>query len=198
MNVNVHHNNVSANLSTGDELFSVTPAGSGGVTICTGSDYYKFNYNWICGNLSTGDGGGFGHIGYSWNGDIEHNTIIFNQSTKPDNRNQRRRCPHHGCPRYRSYMRASRPTRICLPSIPNAPERRRWSGPGDQCEPDHGNAAESGSGGGVRFQGVNGRMWSPSPRGRTDGIPSKSPTTSSPTTLPAGTALEFRLWMRWR
>src|SRR6266404_252940 len=40
MNVNVHHNNVSANLSTGDELFSVTPAGSGGVTICTGSDYY--------------------------------------------------------------------------------------------------------------------------------------------------------------
>src|SRR6266404_1728258 len=60
LNVNVHHNNVSANLSTGDELFSVTPAGSGGVTICTGSDYYKFNYNWICGNLSTGDGGGGG------------------------------------------------------------------------------------------------------------------------------------------
>ena len=24
--------------------------GAGGVTFCLGSDYYKFNYNWICGN----------------------------------------------------------------------------------------------------------------------------------------------------
>jgi hypothetical protein len=81
--VNVHNNNVSLNSSTGDELFSATPAGAGGVSICNGSDYYKFNYNWVCGNLSTGDGGGVGHIGYSWNGDIEHNSIIFNQSTNP-------------------------------------------------------------------------------------------------------------------
>ena len=53
LNVNVHHNAVTLNSSTGDELFSATPAGAGGVSFCTGSDYYKFNYNWVCGNLST-------------------------------------------------------------------------------------------------------------------------------------------------
>ncbi len=83
MNVNIHNNDISLNSSTGDELFSATPAGAGGASFCTGSDYYKFNYNWVCGNLSSGDGGGLGHIGFSYNGDIEHNTIIFNQSINP-------------------------------------------------------------------------------------------------------------------
>src|SRR5262249_41840688 len=44
LNVNIHHNDVSLNSSTGDELFSGTPAGAGGISICTGADYYKFNY----------------------------------------------------------------------------------------------------------------------------------------------------------
>jgi len=83
INVNIHHNYISLNSSTGDELFSATPAGAGGVTICTGSDYYKFNYNWVCGNLSSGDGGGFAHEGFSYNGDIEHNSFVFNQSLNP-------------------------------------------------------------------------------------------------------------------
>ncbi|MGB7844899.1 MAG: hypothetical protein WBL63_04735, partial [Candidatus Acidiferrum sp.] len=83
VNINMHNNFISLNSSTGDELFSATPAGAGGVSICTGADYYKFNYNWVCGNLSSGDGGGLGHIGFSFNGDIEHNTIIFNQSLNP-------------------------------------------------------------------------------------------------------------------
>ncbi len=83
LNVNIHHNNISLNSSTGDELFSSTPAGAGGISICTGSDYYKFNYNWVCGNLSSGDGGGVAHIGMSYNGDIEHNSILFNQSLNP-------------------------------------------------------------------------------------------------------------------
>ncbi len=83
VNVNVHNNDIALNSSTGDELFSATPAGAGGVSFCTGSDYYLFNFNWVCGNLSTGDGGGVGHMGFSYNGDIEHNTIIFNQSTNP-------------------------------------------------------------------------------------------------------------------
>ncbi len=38
------------------------------------------NYNFICGNYSSGDGGGIGHIGVSNNGVIAQNTIIFNQS----------------------------------------------------------------------------------------------------------------------
>ncbi len=83
MNVNVNHNYIGQNSSTGDELFSATPAGAGGVSFCTGSDFYKFNYNWICGNLSTGDGGGFGHLGFSYNEEIQHNSFLFNQSTNP-------------------------------------------------------------------------------------------------------------------
>ena len=83
MNVSVHNNSVTFNASYGDELGSNTPASAGGVTICTGADYYKFNYNWVCGNLSSGNGGGFAHFGFSWNGDIEHNWFIFNQSINP-------------------------------------------------------------------------------------------------------------------
>src|SRR5205807_6621237 len=83
LNVNVHHNSITSNSSLGDELFSATPAGAGGVSFCTGSDYYKFNYNWLCGNLSTGDGGGLVHMGFSKNGQIAHNSILFNQSTNP-------------------------------------------------------------------------------------------------------------------
>ncbi len=80
---NVHHNMVTLNSSTGDELFTSTPSGGGGVTFCIGSDYYKLNYNWICGNMSSGDGGGIAHLGFSYNGDISNNSILFNQSTNP-------------------------------------------------------------------------------------------------------------------
>jgi hypothetical protein len=45
---NVHSNLITYNSAIGDELFSATLSG-GGVTFCTGNDYYKFNYNWICG-----------------------------------------------------------------------------------------------------------------------------------------------------
>ena len=83
LNVNVHNNPVTSNMSIGDELFSSTPAGGGGVTFCTGADFYKFNNNWVCGNLSTGDGGGVVHLGFIWQGDIEHNAVLFNQSTNP-------------------------------------------------------------------------------------------------------------------
>src|SRR3979411_842133 len=157
MSVNIHHNNVSANLSTGDELFSVTPAGSGGASICTGSDYYKFNYNWICGNLSTGDGGGVGHIGYTWNGDIEHNTIIFNQSTNPT-------IPTNGggilvmgaAPDGSTAAGVECGGTIadadCPPGLPDG------TGPNLTINANLllGNAAESGSGGGLRLQSVNG------------------------------------------
>ena len=81
--VNIHNNAVSQNSSIGDEVFSGTPAGAGGISLAPGADFYKVNYNWVCGNLSTGDGGGLAHIGFSYNGDIEHNTILFNQSTNP-------------------------------------------------------------------------------------------------------------------
>ncbi|HEX4597004.1 MAG TPA: hypothetical protein VH278_04405, partial [Burkholderiaceae bacterium] len=82
-NVYVHHNWVTANSAYGDELNSTTPAGSGGVIFCDGSDYYDFRYNWVCGNLSTGDGGGVGQLGFAYQGDISYNWILFNQTTNP-------------------------------------------------------------------------------------------------------------------
>jgi hypothetical protein len=81
--VNVHNNYITQNSSLGDELFSGTLAGGGGASFCTGSDYYKFQYNWVCGNLSSAEGGGVAHIGFIYDGDIEHNTITLNQSTNP-------------------------------------------------------------------------------------------------------------------
>src|SRR5437899_5976866 len=91
MHVNIHNNYITDNSSTGDELFSATPAGAGAVSFCTGSDYYAFDYNWVCGNLSTGDGGGIAQLGFVYHHNdqahpsegIRHNTIIFNQSTNP-------------------------------------------------------------------------------------------------------------------
>ena len=157
LNVNVHHNSITSNSSTGDELFSATPAGAGGVSFCTGSDFYRFSYNWVCGNLSTGDGGGFGHLGSSYNGDIEHNTIIFNQSTNPT-------IPTNGGGMI--VMGAPDADPVCPGAAadvdcqvpPNA------VGPSDGTGPQltinanliMGNGAESGTGGGISFQNVNG------------------------------------------
>jgi hypothetical protein len=163
--VNVHNNYVTSNSSTGDELFSATPAGAGGVSICTGNDYYLFDYNWVCGNLSSGDGGGLGHIGYSFNGDIEHNSILFNQSTNPT-------IPANGGGMI--VMGAPDADIICTgdPTVDldcaavTAPGGivGQAIGPSDGTGPNllinanliMGNAAESGSGGGIAFQAVNG------------------------------------------
>jgi len=156
LNVNIHNNSVSLNSSTGDELFSATPAGAGGVSFCTGADYYKFQYNWVCGNLSTGDGGGVGHLGFSYNGDIEHNSILFNQSTNPTIPTNGGGILIMGAPDI------DPPCSIgtdadCL-SAPNT------IGPSDGAGPNlvinanliMGNSADSGSGGGIRLQNVNG------------------------------------------
>ena len=156
LNVNIHNNNISLNSSTGDELFSGTPAGAGGVSICTGSDYYKFNYNWVCGNLSSGDGGGVAHMGFTYNGDIEHNSILFNQSINPT-------IPANGG----GLLAMGTPD--IAPPCGVTTDQDCTSGPSTVLPSDGigpnlvinanlimGNAAESGSGGGLRLQNVNG------------------------------------------
>jgi Bacterial Ig domain len=156
LNVNIHNNNISLNSSTGDELFSGTPAGAGAVSICTGADYYKFQYNWICGNLSSGDGGGVGQLGLSYNGDIEHNSILFNQSLNPT-------IPANGGGLLIMGTPDADPTcgattdQDCVATPGSV-------GPSDGVGPNlfvnanliMGNAAESGSGGGLRLQQING------------------------------------------
>jgi hypothetical protein len=157
LNVNVHHNAVTTNASEGDELFSASASGAGGVAFCSGADNYKFNFNWICGNLSTGDGSGVSHMGFSWNGQMQHNTIIFNQATNPTT-------PSNGG----GLLIGNSPD-----TDPNCPAGSEAdadcslafsTAPGDGVGPNllinanliMGNAAEAGSGGGIRFQGVNG------------------------------------------
>jgi hypothetical protein len=157
VNVNMHHNAVTKNSSIGDELFSATPAGAGGVSICTGSDFYKFNYNWVCGNLSTGDGGGIAHIGFSYNGDIEHNSILFNQSTNPTIATNGGGLLLMGAPDVDPTCGLTTDA-DCVPTPPSS------VGPSDGVGPNlmvnanlvMGNAAESGSGGGIALVHVNG------------------------------------------
>ena len=156
MDVNVHNNAVTQNSSLGDELFSSTPAGAGGVTFCNGSDYYKFNYNWICGNMSTGDGAGAAHIGLSYDGDIEHNTILFNQSTNPTIVTNAGGLLVMGAPDI------DPPCSIltdqdCV-SAPGTISPSAGTGPGLVINANMilGNSADSGSGGGLRLQHING------------------------------------------
>ncbi len=159
IHVQVHHNAVTRNSSIGDELFSSTPAGAGGVSFCTGSDYYKFNYNWVCGNLSTGDGGGLAHVGFSWNGDIEHNQILFNQSTNPTVPTNGGGLIVMGAAPDGTPVGAAAGTECgSVTDVDCAPGLSDGTGPGLVINANMimGNGADSGSGGGLRLQSVNG------------------------------------------
>ncbi|MFM0030737.1 Ig-like domain-containing protein [Paraburkholderia madseniana] len=152
MNVRVHHNSITQNSSIGDELNSVTPEAAGGVTMCTGADNYRFNYNWVCGNMSGGDGGGFSHFGFSANGNISDNWILFNQSFNPT-------IPTHGGGL--SIMGAAPDGAVCENIAVDqdcAPQLSDGIGPNLVIDSNliMGNSAESGSGGGLRMQSVNG------------------------------------------
>src|SRR5271157_318957 len=151
LNVNMHNNSISQNSSIGDELFSATPAGAGGASFCTGADYYKFNYNWVCGNLSSGDGGGIAQLGYMWNGDIEHNTVLFNQSINPT-------IPTNGGGIIIQGTPDTDPVCGTAADADCPPGMSDGIGPGLVINANliQGNAAEAGSGGGIRLQGING------------------------------------------
>ena len=142
---------ITDNSSLGDELFSATLSGGGGVSICTGNDYYKFNYNWVCGNVSAGEGGGLVHLGYIFNGDIEHNSILFNQSSNPT-------IPTNGGG---IMVQGTPDTDPVCPGVADAdcpPGLSDGTGPGLVINANliQGNSADSGSGGGIRLQQVNG------------------------------------------
>jgi hypothetical protein len=163
--VNVHNNEVVQNSSLGDELFSSTPAGAGGVTFCNGSDYYRFNYNWVCGNMSTGDGAGVAHIGYSYDGDIEHNTILFNQSTNPTITTNGGGLLIMGAPDQDPPC-ALLTDQDCV-SPPGTITPSDGTGPGLVINANLilGNSADAGSGGGLRLQHINGTEVLNFPRG---------------------------------
>jgi hypothetical protein len=157
--VQVHNNSVTLNASYGDELGSNTPASAGGVTFCTGADYYKFQYNWVCGNLSSGNGGGFAHFGFSWNGDIEHNSFIFNQSINPTLTTYGGGVIIEGMfPDGFANVGGVQTECGSTNDIDCAPGLSDGSGPGIVVNANlfQGNTAEEGSGGGLELQHVNG------------------------------------------
>jgi len=196
--VNMHNNYITRNSSIGDEVFSGTPAGAGGVTICTGSDYYKFNYNWVCGNLSTGDGGGLAHVGFSVNGDIEHNSILFNQSTNPTIATNGGGLIVMGAAPDSTSAQLGGAECGAVTDVDCAPGLSDGTGPGLVINANliQGNGAESGSGGGVRFQDVNGTEIALFPNGQPTG---STGTLSRPNIAtmyggPGGNATYFTPW----
>ncbi len=156
MHLNVHNNYITLNQSIGDELFSGTPAGAGGASFCTGADYYKFRYNWVCGNMSTGDGGGVSHLGFIYNGTIAHNYILFNMSSNPTIATNGGGLIIEGAAPdgfTAAGLECGSVVDIdCPPGLPDG------TGPGLRINANliMGNTAESGSGGGLRLQSVNG------------------------------------------
>ncbi len=104
--------------------------------------------------MSTGDGAGVSQMGFVWDGSIQHNAILFNQSTNPTT-------PSNGGGLL--IMSAPDTDPIC-PGEPDADCSHAFGSVGDGIGPNlvinanliMGNAAEAGSGGGIRFQGVNG------------------------------------------
>jgi hypothetical protein len=151
LDVNLHNNMITNNASLGDELFSATLSGGGGATICTGNDYYKFNYNWVCGNLSAGEGGGLVHLGEIQNGDIEHNAFLLNESSNPT-------IPTNGGG---IMIQGTPDTDPVCPGVPDSdcpPGLSDGTGRGLVINANliQGNSADSGSGGGIRLNQVNG------------------------------------------
>jgi hypothetical protein len=149
--VAVHNNVITANSAIGDELFTATLSGGGGVSFCTGNDYYKFNYNFVCGNLSAGEGGGLVHLGEIFDGDIEHNSFVLNQSINPT-------IPTNGGG---IMVQGTPDTDPVCPGVPDADCPSGLSdgtGPGLLINANllQGNSADSGAGGGIRLQQVNG------------------------------------------
>jgi hypothetical protein len=148
---NVHNNMITDNSSIGDELFSATLSGGGGVSFCTGNDYYKFNYNWVCGNISAGEGGGMVHLGEIYNGHIEHNSLVFNESSNPT-------IPTNGGGIMVQGTPDTDPVCGTIPDADCPPGLSDGTGPGLVINANliQGNSADSGSGGGIRLQSVNG------------------------------------------
>jgi hypothetical protein len=70
--VAIHNNHVAQN--------GGLDGAGGGISLCTGATRYAVTSNWVCGNFTSGDGGGIGHYGLSDLGLIERNEILFNQS----------------------------------------------------------------------------------------------------------------------
>lgn len=168
--VKIHNNQVKQN--------GALDGAGAGISMCTGSDSYQVTQNWVCGNFSTQEGGGIGHIGRS-NGRwitvpdsgpqssrvwtltdiplIEDNTIIFNEVfnaglTVAGGGLFIGGAPAFGCP----LLPNGQPDPLCLAD----PTRTLSPGAGNvvvNANLIQGNGAGSGDAGGIRLAMVNGQ-----------------------------------------
>jgi large repetitive protein len=76
VNANIHHNEVVQN---GDTAGAVG-GGGGGLGVYFGATNYRVTSNFICGNHSSGNGGGMSHVGVSDGGVIDNNKFYWNSS----------------------------------------------------------------------------------------------------------------------
>jgi hypothetical protein len=152
----VHHNMVTANASVGDALYSFTPSAAGGVSFAVGSDGYVLERNWVCGNLSSGDAGGVAHVGFINDGTIKNNAILFNQSQSPTLPVNGGGLGVLGASPDRTLPDGTECGSVtdadCPPGLPEGTGRNLMI----DANLIMGNSAESGTGGGVRLQMVNG------------------------------------------
>lgn len=79
-NVRMHNNWIAENGSISVGVAGANSGGGGGITLGTGSDGYRVDNNYVCGNFSLSDGAGMSHLGQSNAGSIVSNKFIFNQS----------------------------------------------------------------------------------------------------------------------
>ncbi len=77
--VSIHNNQINQN--------GALDGAGAGITMGSGSDSYQITNNWVCGNFTTADGGGIGHLGLSdraGNNEsvplIADNKILFNEN----------------------------------------------------------------------------------------------------------------------
>jgi hypothetical protein len=70
--VSIHNNNVNQNAGRG--------GAGGGISLHTGADFYDVTDNWVCGNLTQGNGGGIGQLGLANGGVISRNQVLFNET----------------------------------------------------------------------------------------------------------------------
>lgn len=131
-NIRIHNNHVSQN--------GGLDGAGGGISICTGATNYEVSANWICGNFTTADGAGIGHLGLSSGGLIERNEILFNQSFDQGTN------PNGGG--------------ILIAGAPSLAAGVLTAGSGSvtvNANRIQGNLAGAGDGGGIRLQLVNGQ-----------------------------------------
>lgn len=134
--VHIHHNAITKN-GTVEAPLGAGGAG-GGLSICSGTDGYLVDHNFVCGNYGASDGGGIGHLGFSQGGTIAFNQVLFNQSFQQTG-------PTHGG----GIAVVGEPPIAGTVSL----------GTGDVTIDGNvirGNLAEAGQGGGIRLQQVNG------------------------------------------